>query len=63
MGWHPVDLVTIRRDSKTQEIVVSWSDAMLGDKEKRFPADTHYPKDANKEAFECARLAISELCM
>lgn len=48
MGWTPVNKMAITRDFKTREIVITWHDEILGDKEKRFTFEQ------KKEAFEFA---------
>lgn len=57
MGWTPVNKVVIERDLYSREIVVRWSDAIVGDKEKKFEF-----KEA-EEAFKFALEEFRHLCM
>lgn len=57
MGWTPVNKITIVRNFHPREIVVTWNDAVVGDKEKRFAFD------AEKEVFEFVVREFNSLCM
>lgn len=57
MGWTPVNKITIVRDFETREIIVSWHDDQLGDKEQRFKFEE---KD---KAMEFATKEFNQLCM
>jgi hypothetical protein len=36
MGWTSTDEINIRRDYDIREIIITWRDKVLGNKEKRF---------------------------
>lgn len=57
MGYTPVDQITLIRDYKTREIVVSWVDGITGNHEKRFGFEQ------NKEALEFAAREFNQLAM
>lgn len=57
MGWYPVNQMSLTRDSETREIVVKWTDAMLGEQEKRFTWEQ------KEEALEFASKEFNQLAM
>jgi hypothetical protein len=57
MGWYPVNKMTLVRDSDTREIIVSWNDSMLGDREKRFTWEEQ------EKALDLAKKEFNSLCM
>jgi hypothetical protein len=57
MGWYPVSEIKIIRNYTPREIIVTWTDAILGAKEKRFAFDQE------KEAMEFATKEFNLLAM
>lgn len=57
MGWTPVNTLQIKRDFKTRQIIITWHDDVLGDKEERFTFEQ------KKEVIEFVDKTFNELCM
>ena len=57
MGWNPVNKMTLTRDSKTREVIVSWHDDVTGDHERRFSFEKE------KDALEFAAREFNQVAM
>lgn len=57
MGFTPVDEMSLSRDYKTREIIISWTDTITGKHEKRFTFEQ------KKEALEFAAKEFNQLAM
>jgi len=57
MGWYPVNSMSLKRDSDTREIIITWHDDVTGDHEKRFTWEQ------KKEALEFATKEFNSVAM
>jgi hypothetical protein len=57
MGWTPVNKMSLTRDFKTREIIITWHDDVTGEHEKKFEFNQ------KKEALQFAAETFNALAM
>lgn len=57
MGWTPVNKMSLARDFKSREIIVTWHDDVTGEHEQRFSFEQ------KKEALEFAAVEFNQQAM